>query len=251
MKTAIIKAENLCKSYILGKQGINVIKNMNLEIYDGDFTVIMGASGSGKSTLLYSISSMDSPTSGSVNLIGKEITKLSESALNKIRASEISFIFQSVNLLPDMTAFENISYYAYGMMDKKSANEKTEELLKKFDLVSEHNKYPSEMSGGQCQRVAIARALVGNPKVIFADEPTGALNSSAGKEVLDLLTKVNAAGQSIVMVTHDIKACARGNRLIYLKDGRITGDIQLGKYNETEQKKREETIFNFLKQYNW
>lgn len=251
MKTAIIKTENLCKSYILGKQGINVIKNMDLEIYEGDFTVIMGASGSGKSTLLYSISSMDNPTSGSVKLVGKEITNLSENKLNKIRASEISFIFQSINLLNDMTAFENIAYYGYGMMDKKTANKKTEELLQKFGIAEKKNKYPSEMSGGQCQKVAIARALIGTPKIIFADEPTGSLNSSSGKEVLDLLTKINNSGQSIVMVTHDIKACARGNRLIYLKDGRITGDINLGKYNEAEQVKREETIFNFLKQYNW
>jgi len=251
MKTSVIKTENLCKTYILGKQGVNVIKNMDLEIYDGDFTVIMGASGSGKSTLLYSISSMDAPTAGKVTLLGKEITLMKEGALSKIRAKDISFIFQSVNLLPDMTAFENIAYYGYGMMEKKLANQKTEELLIKFGLKGERNKYPSEMSGGECQRVAIARAVIGNPKIIFADEPTGALNSGASKEVLNLLTELNSGGQSIVMVTHDIKACARGNRLVYLKDGRIAGDMDLGKYNPAEQADREEVVFKFLKEHNW
>lgn len=249
MKSVSIQTENLCKSYILGKQGINVIKNMNLQVYDGDFTIIMGASGSGKSTLLYSISSMDAPTAGKVTLLGREITQLKEDALSKIRANEISFIFQSINLLPDMTAFENIAYYGYGMMDKSSANARTEKLLNQFGLMEERNKYPSEMSGGQCQRVAIARAVIGKPKIIFADEPTGALNSSASSEVLNLLTEINANGQSIVMVTHDIKACARGNRLIYLKDGRITGDMDLGNYDPSEQSKREEVIFNFLREH--
>jgi putative ABC transport system ATP-binding protein len=251
MKSAVITTENLCKSYILGKNGVNVIKNMDLQIYKGDFTVIMGASGSGKSTLLYSISSMDAPTAGKVILLGRDITALKEDALSRIRASEISFIFQSINLLPDMTAFENIAFYGYGMMDKKQANARTEELLKKFGLSGEKNKYPSEMSGGECQRVAIARAVIGSPKVIFADEPTGALNSSASADVLDLLSELNVGGQSIVMVTHDIKACARGNRLIYLKDGRVSGDMDMGKYTAAEQSDREEAVFKFLKENKW
>ena len=251
MKNIIIETKNLCKSYLVDKGGVNILKNINLEIYEGDFTIIMGSSGSGKSTLLYSISSMDKPTSGTVNILGRDISKLSEKEVSSVRNKDISFIFQSINLLPDLTSFENITYPAYMTEDKKVINNRAEELLRKFDLIDQRDKYPNEMSGGQQQRIAIARAIASSPKIIFGDEPTGALNSSSGTQVLDLLTKLNEDGQSIVMVTHDIKACARGNRLLYLSDGRIEGDLNLGKYNPKEQVEREETVFKFLKSHNW
>lgn len=237
----------------MGKEGVNVLKNLDLEIYEGDFTVIMGSSGSGKSTLLYALSTMDRPTSGSILLFGNEIAKLSEKEVTTIRKHEISFIFQSMNLLTDLTAFENITYSGYGTgnRSKEEINKKAEELLLKFGLKELKDKYPSEMSGGQQQRVAVARALITEAKIIFGDEPTGALNSSAGREILDILSKINQNGQSIVMVTHDIKAARRATRLLYLSDGRIDGDLQLGAYTEEQKEKRNERISQFLKEHGW
>ena len=251
MKNVIIKTDKLCKSYILGKTGVNVLKNLSFEIYEGDFTVIMGASGSGKSTLLYALSTMDRPTGGTVEVLGRDIAQIPDREIPEIRHRDISFVFQSINLLPDLTAFENIAYSGYGGAAKSEVNEKTEQLLSRFGLTEERDKYPSEMSGGQQQRVAIARALIGEPKIIFCDEPTGALNSAAGLEVLTILTELALAGQSIVMVTHDLRAAARATRLIYLSDGRIEGDLTLGSYNKAEQLAREQTIFSFLQQRGW
>lgn len=249
---SIIKARGLCKSFILGKTANNVLKNINLDIYEGDFTVIMGSSGSGKSTLLYSISTMDNPSAGSLELLGKDITNLNEKEATEIRNKYISFVFQSINLLYDLTIKENITYTGYlNNKDKKSVNKKAEELINRLELKEIENKYPSEISGGQQQRVAIARALINTPKVIFGDEPTGALNSSTGKKVLDILTELNNEGQSIVMVTHDLKAASRASRLIYLKDGRLDGDLDLGKFNEKDLEGREEKIFEFIKSRGW
>ncbi|MGX4599555.1 ABC transporter ATP-binding protein [Faecalimicrobium sp. JNUCC 81] len=249
---SIIKARGLCKSFILGKTANNVLKNINLDIYEGDFTVIMGSSGSGKSTLLYSISTMDNPSAGSAWLLGKDITNLSEKEATVIRNKDISFVFQSINLLHDLTVKENITYTGFlNNKDKKSVNKKADELINRLELKDIENKYPSEISGGQQQRVAIARSLINSPKVIFGDEPTGALNSSTGKKVLDILTELNNEGQSIVMVTHDLKAAARASRLIYLKDGRIDGDLDLGKFNEKDLEGREEKIFEFIRERGW
>jgi len=211
----------------------------------------MGSSGSGKSTLLYSISSMDRPTSGSVEIAGKDISRMNETEISKIRMKDVSFVFQSINLIADLTAFENIAYPAYLIMSKMEANKQAEDLLESFDLIDQRNKYPSEMSGGQQQRIAIARAVVGNPKIIFGDEPTGALNSKNGIQVLDLFTKINKRGQTIVMVTHDIKSGVRGNRIIYLKDGTIIDDLRLEPYSEEEQVQRESTLFQMLSKNNW
>lgn len=249
---SIIKARGLCKSFILGKTGNNVLKNINLDIYEGDFTVIMGSSGSGKSTLLYSISTMDNPTGGKVELLEKDITNIGEKEATSIRNTDISFVFQSINLLYDLTVKENITYCGYlNNKDKKSVNKKADELIDRLELKDVENKYPSEVSGGQQQRVAIARALINNPKIVFGDEPTGALNSSTGAKVLDILTELNKEGQSIVMVTHDIKTAARANRLIYLKDGRIDGDLVLGEYDEKDLENREDKIFKFIKSRGW
>lgn len=249
---SIIKARGLCKSFIIGKTGNNVLKNINLDIYEGDFTVIMGSSGSGKSTLLYSLSTMDKPTAGTVELLGKEISNINESEATKIRNKEISFIFQSINLLHDLTIKENITYSGYlNNKDKKAVNAKADELVNRLDIKEVIDKYPSEISGGQQQRVAIARSLINNPKIIFGDEPTGALNSSTGQKVLDILTELNREGQSILMVTHDIKAAARASRLIYLKDGRIDGDLSLGEYNPNDIEDREEKVFKFIKSRGW
>jgi putative ABC transport system ATP-binding protein len=250
-RSAIIKTQRLCKSFILGKTGLHVLKNLDIEIYEGDFTVIMGSSGSGKSTLLYALSSMDSVTSGRVEVLERDITGMRPKALQELRKNDIAFVFQSVNLLPDLTAFENVAYCGYNAGGaKKKVNERTRELLERFSLWDDRKKYPSEMSGGQQQRVAIARALINNATIIFADEPTGALNSLMAEQVLDTLTDLNNEGQSIVMVTHDMKAASRASRLLYLRDGRIVGDLPLGRYEKSDAE-REEKIFNYLKQNNW
>lgn len=249
---SVIRTRGLCKSFIVGKTGNNVLKNINLDIYEGDFTVIMGSSGSGKSTLLYSISTMDNPTGGKVELLGKDITNISEKEATKVRNKDISFIFQSINLLHDLTVKENITYCGYlNNKDKKKVDQKAEDLINTLELSDVKTKYPSEISGGQQQRVAIARALINSPKIIFGDEPTGALNSSTGTKVLDILTELNQSGQSILMVTHDIKAAARASRLIYLRDGRIDGDLLLGKFKPKDIDDREEKVYNFIKSRGW
>ena len=252
MKTLVIKANNLCKSFVTGKTAINVIKNLNLDIYEGDFTVIMGSSGSGKSTLLYTLSGMDSATSGTVQLLNNEITSMKEDELSFIRKKDISFVFQSINLLPDITVFENIAYCGYGVnKNKKDINEKTLKLLETFGLTDAKDKYPSEISGGMQQRAAMARAIITSPKILFGDEPTGALNSTSGEEVLDILSDLNNKGQTVVMVTHDLKAASRASRLIYLKDGRIDGELSLGKFSKADYKNRDILIFEFLKERGW
>jgi putative ABC transport system ATP-binding protein len=252
MKSSVIKAKNLCKSFITGKTALNVIKNLNLDIYKGDFTVIMGSSGSGKSTLLYTLSGMDSPSSGTVNLLGNDITSMKEEELSSIRKKDISFVFQSINLLPDITVFENIAYCGYGVnKSKKQINDKTLALLESLGLAEDKDKYPSEISGGMQQRVAVARAIINSPEIIFGDEPTGALNSLAGEEVLDILSDLNSKGQTVVMVTHDLKAAARASRLIYLRDGRIDGELALDKFSKADYENREVLIFEFLKERGW
>lgn len=252
MKSSVIEVNRLCKSFVTGKVANNVIKNLDLEIYEGDFTVIMGSSGSGKSTLLYNISGMDSPTSGTVKILDNDITKMKENNMSAIRKKDISFVFQAINLLPDITIFENVAYCGYEInKNKKEVNKNTLELLKKFGLGEDTDKYPSEVSGGMQQRAAIARALITKPKILFGDEPTGALNSTTGQEVLDILSEMNNNGQTIVMVTHDVKSAARASRLLYLKDGRIDGELHLDKFPKNDYKKREGVILEFLQEKGW
>lgn len=250
MKETVIKTRDLCKEYVTGENKQTVLNNVNLDIYEGDFTVIMGRSGSGKSTLLYCLSYMDHPTSGTVQLCGKEYVA-SAKALSEICSKQISFVFQSSNLLSDLTAFENVAYPGYLIAPKKEVNAKTEELLRKLNLGTISNHHPSEMSGGEMQRVAIARALLKKPKVLFADEPTGALNSVYSTQALDLFSQINDEGQTIVMVTHDLKASLRANRILYLSDGKIEEELELGKYSADDLDKRESKVYEFLQQQCW
>lgn len=252
MKNVIIKTELMCKSFISDGEVNNVIKNMDLEIYDGDFTVIMGSSGSGKSTLLYSISGMDEVTTGKVYLDGYNITHLKERKLSCLRKEKLGFVFQGINLIPNLTVYENILSPTYKMRkDKKETDKRIDTLLGKMELTSERKKFPNQMSGGQKQRVAICRALINQPKILFADEPTGSLNSSQGESVLNIFTDIHKEGQSIIMVTHDLKAAIRGNRILYLKDGRIDGDLRLDEYDESTGKDREDSVYKFLKEKGW
>ena len=248
----IIETKKLCKTFSNGGVQQHVLKNINLEIYEGDFTIIMGASGAGKSTLLYSLSGMDKPTLGSISFDGTEITKMNTDQLAVFRRSNCGFVFQQVYLVESMSLMDNLM--AAGLLvykDKRVLTKKAGELLKAVGIEeSMWNKFPTQISGGEAQRVGIARALINDPKLVFADEPTGALNSHTGKAVLDTLTKFNEKGQSIVMVTHDITSARRGNRILYVKDGEIAGECNLGKY-VTGDKERHQKLNDFLAKMGW
>ena len=248
----IIETKKLCKTFSNGGMQQHVLKNIDLEIYEGDFTIIMGASGAGKSTLLYALSGMDKPTLGSVSFDGTEITKMNTDQLALFRRSNCGFVFQQVYLVESMSVMDNIM--AAGLLiykDKKVLAKKAGELLKAVNIDETlWGKFPTQISGGEAQRVGIARSLINDPKLVFADEPTGALNSQTGKAVLDTLTKFNEKGQSIVMVTHDINSARRGNRILYVKDGEIAGECLLGKY-VTGDKERHQKLSDFLAKMGW
>lgn len=253
MKNTILSAKGLCKSYAHNGGQSHILQHIDLDIYEGDFTVIMGASGSGKSTLLYSLSGMDRATTGQVIYEGRDIVTMKEKELSKLRQKDFGFIFQQMHLVSNLTLFENIAVSGY--LDKTaSANavkQRTGVLLEKMgiDHVADH--LPSQVSGGEQQRCAIARAVVSEPKLLFADEPTGALNRKNTNEVLSLLTELNKAGQSILMVTHDMKAALRATRILYLEDGKIIGELTLPPYNPEEKKSRETQVGAWLSSMQW
>lgn len=248
----IIETKKLCKTFSNGGLQQHILRNLDLEIYEGDFTIIMGASGAGKSTLLYSLSGMDKPTLGKIIFNDEEITKMSIDKLAYFRRKNCGFVFQQNYLIDSMSVLDNI--LVSGLLvnkNKKEVTAKAKELLKKVDITEKlWNKFPTQLSGGEAQRVGIARALINNPKLVFADEPTGALNSKTGKDVLDTLTEFNNKGQSIVMVTHDIKSARRGNRIIYLKDGEVAGICDLGKYIPNDEE-RHQKLSDFLIKMGW
>ncbi len=252
MSTTIIKCNMLSKTFSTGGNQQHVLKNLNLDIKEGDFTVIMGASGSGKSTLLYALSGMDKPTLGEITFRDQEISKYSNDKLAVFRRENCGFVFQQIYLLSTMSVLDNC--LASGLLtskNKKATAKMAKELLERIGLTKQDwSKFPSQLSGGEAQRVGIVRALMNKPSVVFADEPTGALNSASGQEVLELLTEVNEAGQSILMVTHDIKSARRGSRILYLKDGVICGECLLGKYIEDDQQ-RQDKLAAFLKEMGW
>lgn len=249
---SIIETKKLCKTFSNGGVQLHVLKNIDLEIYEGDFTVIMGASGAGKSTLLYSLSGMDKPTLGTVSFADTDITKLDTDELAIFRRGNCGFVFQQVYLVESMSVLDNLM--AAGLLvykDKKALAKKAGEILRSVNIDETlWNKFPAQISGGEAQRVGIARALINEPKLVFADEPTGALNSQTGKAVLDTLTGFNEKGQSIVMVTHDINSARRGNRILYVKDGEIAGECLLGKY-VTGDKERHQKLNDFLVRMGW
>ena len=253
MKNSILKASGLCKSFATNGVQNHVLSNVDLEIFKGDFTVIMGSSGSGKSTLLYALSGMDTVTSGEVIYNNQDITKMSENGLSYLRRNDFGFIFQQMHLVSNLSLYENVVVPGYlpKIHSNKEVNEKGSALLEKVGITEQRKRLPSQVSGGEQQRACIARALINDPTVIFADEPTGALNKATGKEVLDLLTQINEAGQSILMVTHDVKAALRGNRILYIEDGNVVGEMNLNKYNKENSKAIETQITSWLLARGW
>lgn len=248
----ILTAKDLCKTFSQGKLQQHVLKNLNLEIEKGDFVVIMGSSGSGKSTLLYALSGMDRPTLGSVKCMGEEITGYSNDKLAVFRRNHCGFVFQQNYLNDTMSVLDNIMVSGL-LVDKnrKRIAERAKELLSKVDIGKEAwNKFPTQLSGGEQQRVAVVRGIINSPALLFADEPTGALNSRNTGHILDVLTELNKEGQTIVMVTHDMRCARRGNKVKYLSDGVITGELFLGGY-ESGYEKRHEKLRQFLQEMGW
>ena len=253
MASIILKTEKLCKSFSNGGVQQHVIKNLDLEIREGDFTVIMGASGSGKSTLLYALSGMDKPSMGKVLFSGTEIQDYSNDELAIFRRGNCGFVFQSIYLLENQTVLDNVLTGALiAQKNSPALVNKAKELLKKTGLNEEDlQKYPNQLSGGEAQRVGIVRAVINDPKVLFADEPTGQLNSASGVEVLNVITELHKKGQSIVLVTHDLKTALRGTRVLYLRDGGIVGDHIMAPYGQDDEKERRNKLTAFLEEMGW
>jgi putative ABC transport system ATP-binding protein len=230
MKECLIKAEKLTKVYKLPAEQIQAIKDIDLEIYLGDFIAIMGPSGSGKTTLLDSLGCLGKITSGRLSVMGKDVSQANEMTLVSVRRRFISFVFQDFLLIPTLTAVENVElplYFARIPYDKSRAVT----LLEKVGLGHRINHLPKELSGGEKQRVAIARALVTGPKIVFADEPTGNLDTKSGQQIFDILKVLNQKdGLTIVVTTHNKKLGSQANRIIYLKDGRIVSKEESSLY---------------------
>jgi len=253
MSNLILEAKDLSKSFAHDGGQIHVLTNLNLSIYEGDFTVIMGSSGSGKSTLLYAISGMDKATSGIVLYNGKNINDMKEKELSKLRHTDFGFVFQQMHLVSNLTLFENVCISGYLNKDKKASDikEYASELFKRMNIDEVKTHLPSQVSGGEQQRCAIARAVINKPSIVFADEPTGALNKKNSIEVLDLLSSLNNEGQSIIMVTHDIRGALRADRILYLSDGNIVGEFRMNKYKKEDEKSREAQVNAWLNSLEW
>lgn len=276
-KKIVLTAKDLCKTFSNESIQQHVLKNLNLNVYKGDFTVVMGNSGSGKSTLLYALSGMDRPSLGTItyyvnggnktgkssNTDGIEISKFSNDKLALFRRDHAGFVFQQNYLNDSLSALDNVMIS--GLLknkDRRALAAKAKELLGRVEIgEGDYKKFPTQLSGGQQQRVAVVRGVINDPEVLFADEPTGALNSQNTLNVLDILSDLNAKGQSIVMVTHTVKAAERGTRIIYLADGVISDECDLGPYmgdykddknpNQEKAIARHKKLKDFLQDMGW
>ena len=224
----ILTAKDLCKTYIVKEYSNNVLCNVNFTLEQGEFVSVMGPSGSGKSTLLYTVSGMDEMTSGEVLFDGRNLAGMSAKELSKLRLLEMGFIFQQMYMLKKLCIMDNIVLPGYQAgKNRTEVNQRAEELMRRLGIIEIAEHEIHEVSGGQLQRACICRALINQPKVIFADEPTGSLNSKAAGEVIQELLRVNQEGTSILMVTHSAKVAAQSDRVIYLIDGNIQGELKL------------------------
>jgi len=221
----IIHLEDIRKSYFLGKQELPVLKGISLDVYKNEYVALMGPSGSGKSTLMNILGCLDSPTGGRYILNGKDVSRMPDDDLAAVRNKEIGFVFQQFNLLPRLTAAENVALpLIYSGTPRKERIERAEAVLGKVKLLDRMHHKPNELSGGQCQRVAIARALINDPAIILADEPTGNLDSKTSYEIMDILGKIHADGNTVILVTHEEDISLFARRIIRLKDGVVETD---------------------------
>ncbi len=250
----VLEAKNLCKTYIVNKRQNNVLKNVNLTVEDGEMVAVMGPSGSGKSTLLYTVSGMDRMTAGEVLFDGKSIGALNDKELAELRLDEMGFIFQQMYMLKNLTIMDNILLPAMESNknnDSKSDKiKKAEQLMRKLSIINIADNDINEVSGGQLQRACICRSIINNPSILFADEPTGALNRTSSLEVMNELVKLNNEGTTIMMVTHDAKVAARCKRVLYIVDGNIKGEFKADD-DSLSDKERERKLNNWLLDLGW
>ena len=252
---AVLEVKDLCKTYVVNKRQNNVLKNVNFMVKEGEMVAVMGPSGSGKSTLLYAVSGMDNATSGTVLFDGKDITKMSGNELAMLRLDEMGFIFQQMYMMKNLTVLDNIVLPA---MESKKCEEsrkekhlRGEELMRKLGIIEVADNDINEVSGGQLQRACICRSMINKPKVLFADEPTGALNRASSNEVMEQLVKLNEEGTTIMMVTHDAKVAAKCSRVLYIVDGNIKGEYHSPIGKEIAEKDRERLLNNWLMELGW
>lgn len=250
----ILEVKDLCKTYIVNKRQNNVLKNVNFTIGEGEMVAVMGPSGSGKSTLLYAVSGMDSLTAGEVNFCGKNIAGMGERELADLRLDEMGFIFQQMYMLKNLTILDNIILPATQSKKQREPRRETarrgQNLMRRLGIIAIADNDINEVSGGQLQRACICRSMMNNPKMIFADEPTGALNRTSSDEVMEELVKLNSEGTTIMLVTHDVKVAAKCTRVMYIVDGNIKGEYDLSGCS-TQIRERERALNNWLLELGW
>lgn len=252
----ILKVTDLCKTYITNKKQNNALRNVSFNINKGDMVAIMGPSGSGKSTLLYTASGMDDATSGQVMLDGDNIASLPKKKLANVRLEKMGFIFQQMHMLKNLNILDNIILPATESKSKKRSRkeitEQGEQLMRKMGIIDIAGNDINEVSGGQLQRACICRSMINDPQIIFADEPTGALNRSSSDEVMQMLCDLNQDGTTIMMVTHDARVAAKCSRVMFIVDGEIKGEKELGVCTEGANiRDRERTLNNWLMEMGW
>ena len=253
--TDILEVKDLCKTYIVNKRQNNVLRNVNFHIVQGEMVAVMGPSGSGKSTLLYAVSGMDGITAGEVAFCGRNIAKMSQKELAGLRLDEMGFIFQQMYMLKNLSILDNIILPACQSdrvrETRREITERGQALMRRLGIIDIADNDINEVSGGQLQRACICRSMINRPKMIFADEPTGALNRSSSDEVMEELAGLNRGGTTIMLVTHDIKVAARCSRILYLVDGSIQGEYNLDQYDGSKLRDRERVLSGWLMEMGW
>lgn len=252
----LLEVKNLCKTYVIDKRQNNVLKNVNFTVEEGEMVAVMGPSGSGKSTLLYTVSGMDGMTAGEVRFCGKSMAKLNQKELARLRLDEMGFIFQQMYMLKNLTVLDNIILPACQSQKLQESRKETVQrglaMMRKLGIIEIADNDINEVSGGQLQRACICRSMMNKPKMIFADEPTGALNRTSSDEVMEELTKLNDEGTTIMLVTHDVKVAARCSRVLYIVDGNIKGEYNLKQAESSLQMRdRERMLNNWLMEMGW
>ena len=251
--STVLNVKDLCKTYIVNKRQNNVLTNVSFKVEEGEMIAVMGPSGSGKSTLLYTVSGMDRMTAGTVEFTGKNISKLSENELAQLRLDEMGFVFQQMYMMKNLSVLDNIILPACKSKKTSESRKETAErgraLMNKLGIGDIGDNDINEVSGGQLQRAAICRAVMNEPKLLFADEPTGALNRSASDEVMEELTRLNSEGTTIMLVTHDAKVAAKCTRVVFLVDGNIKGEYNIDR--ELSLRDRERALNNWLLEMGW
>ncbi|MCR5106408.1 MAG: ABC transporter ATP-binding protein [Eubacterium sp.] len=254
MSNKVLEVKDLCKTYVIDEYSNNVLQNVNFSMEEGEFVSIMGPSGSGKSTLLYTVSGMDSMTSGNVTFDGEDISKLDRNAMAKVRLNKMGFVFQQMYMMKKLNIMDNVILPGYQAKLKPRAevNKDAETLMRRLGIIDTADRFITEVSGGQLQRACLCRSLINSPKMVFADEPTGALNQKASMEVIRELVNANREGTSIMMVTHSEKIASCSERVIFLVDGNIQGELALGKMeSEEDLPVRERKLRNWLQERDW